>query len=295
MGFEQCHPGLNLIFFSVALYTTCTFDHPVFLAISLLCGFIYSIKRNRVKALALNIVLLLSAAGFALYYSSYNHFGITVLDQNLIGNNITLESLAYGAVLGVKVLSFVIWFSCVYSVFSSDKVVYLFGRIAPALSLCLSILLRLVPEICSQAKRINSARRGIGRGTGQGNIIRRISNLISLISMLITRTIEMLIQTSASMKSRGSGLKGRTAYSIYRFDSRDRAYVIAVFFCMSLMLMGMLLGQTEAVYDPMIRISKPTSMSYLFYIGYFAFCMMPLGLECATEYSFYRSRKSLKS
>lgn len=40
------------------------------------------------------------AASLAVYYRSYHHFGITVLQQNCIGNNMTLEALVYGGVLG---------------------------------------------------------------------------------------------------------------------------------------------------------------------------------------------------
>ena len=90
---------------------------------------------------------------FALYYSSYHHFGITVLRQNFIGNNMTLESLVYGMVLGVSIAGVIIWFSCVHSVVSTDKVVYLFGRVSPKLSLFLAIFLRMVPRIKGEAKK----------------------------------------------------------------------------------------------------------------------------------------------
>ena len=99
MGFEKCHPAVNFIFFAGVIAGTVAFQHPIFLAISFLCAFAYSIKRNGWKALVFNLVLLPLIAGFALYYSSYHHFGVTVLEQNMIGNNMTLESLVYGCVL----------------------------------------------------------------------------------------------------------------------------------------------------------------------------------------------------
>ena len=54
------------------------------------------------------------------------------------------------------------------------------------------------------------------------------------------------------MKSRGSALRGRTAFSIYRFDNRDRAFVIALFSGIILTGMGAILGATEMFYDPVI-------------------------------------------
>lgn len=293
MGFEHCHPAVNLIYFAIVIFGMLTFQHPIFLLISFLCAFAYSVKRNKIKAVIFNLVLLPFIGAFALYYSSYTHFGVTVLEQNFIGNNITLESLVYGIVLGLIVAGVMIWFSCVYSVFSSDKVVYLFGRVSPRLSLLLSILLRMVPRIKKEAKKINMAQRGIGRGVNQGNIFVRLRNCIRIFSMLITWTIDSLTLSSESMQSRGSTLRGRKAFSIYRFDNRDRAYVIGMFACITITVMGVMLKQTDIVYDPRIIMMPITSMSYLFYMGYAVLCLMPLGLELWTEYCFRKARKGV--
>lgn len=293
MGFEKCHPAVNFIFFSAVIAGTILFQHPIFLLISFACAYFYSVKRNGRKAVVFNSILLPLAAVVALYYSSYNHFGVTVLQQNMIGNNMTLESLVYGFVLGIAVASVLIWFSCVYSVFTTDKVVYLFGKVSPRLSLFLAILLRMIPRIKKEAKRINTAQRGIGRGVNQGNLFRRIHNGIRIFSMLITWTIDSLTVASESMRSRGSSLKGRTAFSIYRFDNRDRAFVVGLFICLTVTLMAVILKQTNTLYDPRIVIPPMTTASYVFYAGYAVFCLMPLGLELWTEYRFQKARKSL--
>lgn len=293
MGFERCHPAVNFLYFAAVIMGMITFQHPIFLAISFACAFAYSIKRNHWKALLFNLVTLPLIAAFALYYSSYHHFGVTVLRQNFIGNNMTLESLVYGFVLGTVVAGVCIWFSCVYSVFTTDKVVYLFGRVSPRLSLFLAILLRMVPRIKKEARKINTAQRGIGRGVNQGNLWQRAGNCIRIFSMLITWTIESLSTASESMRSRGSSLRGRKAFSIYRFDNRDRAYVITLFTCLTVMIMGVLLKQTDILYDPRIRMNPITSMSFFFYAGYGFFCLMPLMLELWTEYRFKKARRQL--
>lgn len=293
MGFERCHPAVNFLYFSAVIMGMIAFQHPIFLSISFVCAFAYSIKRNHWKALLFNLVTLPLIAAFALYYSSYNHFGVTVLRQNFIGNNMTLESLVYGFVLGTVAAGVCIWFSCVYSVFTTDKVVYLFGKVSPSLSLFLAILLRMVPRIKKEAKKINTAQRGIGRGVNQGNLWQRMRNCFRIFSMLITWTIESLSTASESMRSRGSSLRGRKAFSIYRFDNRDRAYVITLFTCLTVMIMGVLLKQTDILYDPRIRMNPIASMSFLFYAGYGFFCLMPLMLELWTEYQFKKARRQL--
>ena len=290
MGFEKCHPVVNFIYFTTVIAGMILFQHPIFLLISFVCAFIYSIKRNGWKAVVFNAVLLPLVAAFALYYSSYNHFGVTVLQQNMIGNNMTLESLVYGFVLGFVVAGVLMWFSCIYSVFTTDKVVYLFGKVSPRLSLFLAILLRMVPRIKREAKKINTAQRGIGRGTNQGNLWQKAGNCIRIFSMLITWTIDSLTTASESMRSRGSSLRGRKAFSIYRFDNRDRVYVIGMFICLTLTMMAVLLGQTDMVYDPRIIW---TEVNPLLGMGYAVLCLMPLGLEIWTEYRFKKARKTL--
>ena len=47
MGFERCHPAVNLIYFAMVIAGTIGFQHPVFLAISFLSACAYSIWRNR--------------------------------------------------------------------------------------------------------------------------------------------------------------------------------------------------------------------------------------------------------
>ena len=288
MGFERCHPAVNLIYFAAVLVGMITFQHPVFLVISFLCAFAYSVKRNGWKAVVFNLCLLPFVVAFALYYSSYTHFGMTVLCQNMVGNNMTLESLVYGVVLGVIGAGVCMWFSSVFSVFTTDKVVYLFGKVSPRISLFLAILLRMCPRIGREAKRINMAQQGIGRGANQGNLWQRFRNSLRIFSMLITWTIDSLTIASESMRSRGSSLRGRKAFSIYRFDNRDRLFVIGLFLCLTLTMMAILLGQTDMVYDPKIIW---THVSPLFCVGYGVLCLMPLGLELWTEYRFQKARR----
>ena len=102
MGFESCHPAVNFLFFAAVIYGSVAFQHPVFLAISCLCAFAFSMKRNGKRAVIFNLCLLPLVVCFALYYSSYHHFGVTVLKQNFIGNNLTVESFVYGMVTGLR-------------------------------------------------------------------------------------------------------------------------------------------------------------------------------------------------
>lgn len=289
MGFEACHPAVNFIFFAAAIYGAVSFKHPVFLAIAYVCAFAYSVKRRGRGAVGFNLCLLPLVLAFALYYSSYHHFGVTVLRKNFINNNITLESFVYGLVIGLRFATLCMWLEAMFRVVSSDKVVYLFGKVSPLLALFLTILLRLIPRIGNEARRINLAQKGIGRGSNQGSIFRRFINCLRIFSMLITWMISALALESDSMRSRGSLLRGRTAFSIYRFDNRDRAFVIALFSCITMTAMGVILGASKMWYNPRIIWRPLNAIGVLTSIGYLTLCMMPMGLELWTEYRFRKA------
>lgn len=290
MGFEACHPAVNFIFFASVLWGSVYFQHPVFLAIAWLCAFAYSVRRAGRKAVVFNLCLLPLIVVFALYYSTYHHFGVTVLRKNFIDNNMTLESLVYGLVIGLRFAAVCMWLEALFSVVSSDKVIYLFGKVSPRLSLFLTILLRFLPRLSREAGRINLARRGVGRGAGQGNPFRRLMNCLEIFSMLITWMISALALESDSMRSRGSLLRGRTAFSIYRFDNRDRAFVISLFTCITLTLMGVILGSGIMWYNPRIVWRPLNAIGILTAAGYLTLCLMPLGLELWTDYRFRKAR-----
>lgn len=286
MRFSSYHPALNFIFFAAVITAAAVFNQPVFLAIGYFCAFIYSVKLNGRRAVFFNLALLLLAILFALYYASYNHFGVTVLGVNFIGNSLTLESLVTGVVIGIRAAAVLMWGSCVNAVVSSDKIVYLLGRISPRISLFLSILLRMVPRIKAQARRVDIAQQAIGRGISQGSLLQRGRSVFRLFSILITWIMEYMIEVSNSMRCRGYTLRGRTAFSIYRFDHRDRGFVLTVFACISIVLMGVLLDQTQILYNPEILLNRITPLSGVFYAAYTLLCLLPLLVQNAGERRF---------
>lgn len=288
MRFDSYHPTINLIYFASVILFAIWFDHPVFLAISYAAAFLYSVKLNGMRGLIFDLCLIPLILIYAGFYAYYNHFGVTPLRQNFIGNSITVEALVYGLALGITAAAVIMWLSCLFAVFSADKVVYLFGKVSPKLSLFLSILLRSVPRIKERARRIHVSQRGIGRGVKDGSVPARLINSIRLVSILITWTLENFVESARSMKCRGYSLKGRTAFSIYRFDNRDRSVVMAIFFCLTLVVMAVAFDQTFIYYDPEIIMNRITPASAVFYLAYAALLLMPLGLQLVGEWRFSR-------
>ena len=105
-------------------------------------------------------------------------------------------------------------------------------------------------------------------------------------SILLTWLTEGIVTTSDSMRCRGCSLRGRTAYSLYRFDGRDRAFVIELCALMSVLLMAVLLDQTMIRFKPQVVMMPITPMSFLFYMAWTALCLLPPALEIIGAYRF---------
>ena len=65
--------------------------------------------------------------------------------------------------------------------------------------------------------------------------------------------MENAIETADSMKSRGFGLKGRTAYSIYKFDRRDLIVLIIVSLLGVMVSVAVIAGVIDFYYFPLIK------------------------------------------
>lgn len=288
MKFENYHPGINFIYFLFSMIFILYFNHPVYVAIAFLSAFAYSIKLNGKREVIFNFILVLFIVIYCLWYAYYNHFGVTNIRKNFIGNNITAEALFYGLVRGTKAAAFIMNFACMLAVFTTDKVIYLAGRLFPRLSLFISIFLRSFSRIRKKHAAVNISREGIGLGKGQSTVIGGIRNRLRILSGIITWTLEDYIESSMSMKCRGYTLKRRTSFSIYRFDNRDRSLVIMLFTGITLTFMAAYLNQTNILYDPEIIMYRPKGWSYIFYLCYAGFCLLPMGVELLNEIKYKR-------
>ena len=172
-----------------------------------------------------------------------------------------------------------LWFSSYNEVMTSDKFVYLFGRVIPALSLVLSMALRFIPKFKAQMQVVSEAQACIGRDTKNGSVFRRVGNAIKIFSIMVTWSLENAIETADSMRSRGYGLPGRTAFSIYRFDDRDKAALAWLIFCGAYILSGWLAGGMYFRYYPTVKTALWTPLTISFMCVYLALVLTPVILD----------------
>ena len=275
--FSGYHPVVNMLYFTMVIIFAMFFTHPVCLIISFVCAFIYSIYLNGKKALKFNLVFILPMLIItALLNPLFNHQGITILTYLPDGNPLTLESVIYGIAAAFMLITVISWFSCFNKIMTSDKFVYLFGWFIPALSLVLSMTLRLVPRFQAQIKIISNAQKCVGRDASNGSLLQKMKHGIKILSIMVTWALENAIETADSMRSRGYGLPGRTTFSIFKFQKRDFYALFYIFICVLYIFIGSFTGGLYFIYFPAINgaLSEPYTFTLLF--AYFALCIMPL-------------------
>ncbi|BBI35463.1 energy-coupling factor transporter transmembrane component T [Cohnella abietis] len=276
-SFSTFHPIVNFVYFVAVLLFSMIFMHPAFQAIALISAVAYSVMLKGKRAIKFNLLymvplLLLMAA----MNPAFNHAGVTILFYLKSGNPITLESILYGVAAAFMFVTIIIWFSCYNVVMTSDKFIYIFGKILPALSLIFSMVLRFVPRYIAQIKVISNAQKCIGRDVSQGNILKRARNGITILSIMTTWALENAIETADSMKSRGYGLPKRTSFSIFRLDSRDKIVLTIMIGLMVIVLLGAAWGENTIRFFPSIKMIEITPFSVAVYIAYFVLCMIPV-------------------
>ncbi len=283
-AFSGYHPLVNFLYFAFIFLFSMVFMHPICLGVSLISSFIYSIYLRGKKAAKFNFAFLLPMLLItALVNPAFNHEGATILTYFHTGNPLTFESMIYGVAAATMLASVVCWFSCYNEIMTSDKFVYLFGRIIPAMSLILSMSLRFVPRLKHQIKVVSDAQRCIGRDVSNGSILSRARHGITILSIVITWALENAIETADSMKSRGYGLPGRTAFSIYRFDARDKNAITAILILGAYVLLGGIAGGLKWRYFPTIKGRMGEFYTISLYLAYVALCLVPVIVDRKEE------------
>lgn len=277
-SFETYHPVVLFIFFVAVIGMTMFFMHPIYLVITLFA------------AICLNITIrserfwqdwkLYGPLFFimAIINPLISHNGQLVLIY-VNGNAITVEAIIYGVAMAVMIIAMMIWFSSYNEVMTSDKFLYLFGKVSPALALTISISMRLVPRFTHQLKQITGAQKTIGMDYSTGSLCHRVKCIVRILSILITWALDNAIDTADSMKARGYGVKKRSTFSIFIFENRDKQLLIVMGILIGINLGAVFYGATTFYFYPTFSKVSLDIHTLLLYSSYFLLLMIPIIIE----------------
>ena len=220
----------------------------------------------------------------------FSHNGVTPLFF-LNGNPVTLEALLYGVHMAVTLAAVVLWFHCLNQVLTEDKLLFLFGKVSPKIALLLSTALRFVPLLKGQASKIRQSQKAMGLYASE-SFVDRFRGTVRVYSALLTWAFEHAIDTGASMKGRGYGLKGRSHYSLFRFQKRDAGFLLLIVVLYMVILGAMTAGSLEFAFYPAISATPVTLGLSLALAAFLILCLLPFILDVKEElwWKYYRSK-----
>ena len=180
---------------ALAMFGIC----PSCVSVSLAGGLLFLLLTQGVRAalakLRWQLPLLLL---ICLINPLYSAMGSTLLCK--VGPfRVYAESLAYGAVMGALLVSALLWFEAAASVVGQDEVMELGGTLLPSVTLAVSMVMRLVPQLVRRARDARTvAEVTVGRRHGMNEALR-------ILGVLLAWSLEDSVERSDSMRARGWG------------------------------------------------------------------------------------------
>ncbi len=258
--FASFHPIVLFVYYIIVLAFSMLTLHPVPIVVSMTGAFVFYAVTHKVRvtlseAFFYLIVFILLSITNPLFV----HNGETILFF-MNDHPITLEAVFYGMAMAGMLIAVLYWCKCYNLVLTSDKFLYLFGKAIPKLSLVLSMALRFIPLFKKHAEDIKRVQKTMGMYAGTGFVDKLLYSL-RIFDGLVGWSLENAIDTADSMKARGYGLKGRSNFSIFRFEKKDGILLILIGIFAVIVLSGFLTGTYFFYYYPVTgRIINSTEL-----------------------------------
>ena len=285
--FSDCHPIVNFIFYAGAIGLGMCFSHPLFLLCSLgLSTSYYWILRKTIGRYLFRMLLIFAA--ISLINPIFSIYGDTILFTYLKSRPYTFEALCYGCSIGAVFVTIMTWFVSYNEVMTSDKFLYCFGKLAPAVSIILTMVFRLVPSFQKKAEQIANARRCIGMSVENGTKNEKIEHGMTIVSALTSWALEGGVVMADSMRSRGFGSGKRTSFSIYKFKKSDGILLGIMSFFIILIIICAWKGGMCVEFFPIISMTNlKNTWTILGGCSYFMFLAIPTVLHILEEITWH--------
>lgn len=257
---EKTHPLTGLLYLISVMGVTIFTRNPLLIGISLLGAAVLLILCGKGRLLLWSVPAVLICA---ITNPIFSHRGETVLF--FVGDHsITLEALIYGAIFGGMLAAVCGWSILAARFVTSDKYVWLFGRVLPVSGLVLSCTMRFVPLFI---------RRTASFSASQG--AESLTERLTAFSSSLGYSAEQAMISADSMKARGYGCTKRTSYSRYNFGAREglQLLIVAVLAASAATLMICGTGRFECY--PRLSDISSSPADIALYTAYGMLCLLP--------------------
>lgn len=273
-GFTSYHPVVLFLYYVLAVCFSMFSMHPVIILSSIFGAFLFFGALNgRKKLISELIFFCLLFVLVAMTNPLFVHNGETILFF-MNDNPITLEAMIYGVSASGMIVGVMVWCRCYSQILTTDKFLYLFGKLIPKLGLVLTMAFRFLPLFKRQIQKIHQTQKTMGL-YATDSIPDRIGGGIRVFDSLIGWSMENSLDTADAMKARGYGLKGRSNFSLFQFSKRDGILLGSLIGNAVILLVGFLSGTYEFFYYPYLAEIKMDVLSVIQYLAILFFFCVP--------------------
>lgn len=286
------HPAVLAVYFLTLLVVLIFNTNPVITGIGVLggAGFLFMLRGSAgfVRTLAGYLVLCMI---IAFTNPLFVHAGVTPLFF-INGKPVTLEAFVYGLTAGAALVSVMLWCQCLGRVVTTDKLLYLLGRTIPQTALLLTMSLRFLPLFLRQRKKIADAQKGMGICV-EDSLMQRMRAGMRIFSALTGWAMENAMDTACSMKARGYGMKGRTNFSLFRFEKRDVAVLLLTVLLSAVTIAGIGNGTVSFDCYPAVTCIPSGKGAVIVYGAFLIQAFLPFAMElwASIRWNYDRSHK----
>lgn len=282
-SFYGYHPIVNFVYFVFVIAISMTVMNPIFLICSYITSFAYSIILKGIKAIKFNLFTSVCMLIFCpIFNMLFVHSGKTILFY-MYENAITVEAIIYGVAMGLMLSSVLMWFSCYQVIMTSDKFIYLFGRIAPTIALTISMIFRFIPLIKKRFDEITQGQKCMGRDLKSGSLFSRIHQAAREVSILIAWSLEGAIETSDSMEARGYGIFGRSSFNLFRFSKSDVKLTLIILVLGIMAVAGCAMHKCDIFYYPELYVPVWDIYSCITSVVFVVLILVPVVIDFGGE------------
>ncbi len=230
---QTLHPSAALVYLGVLFLLTLFFTHPlyllaIFLALGLVAWAAEALDAwETCLKVGLGMVVLIMLinplavrAGTSIIWSGPE---VPVLGRLTI----SLESICYGAAMGLRLLNVISVF-CLYNcLVHPDRALGIFSRFAPKSALIISLATRMLPTLARELSEIKEAQQTRGVDFGSGSWRERLKRYSTIFNVLLFTSMEGSLQVAEAMHARALGSGPRTCYQREPFRPRDAICLFA--------------------------------------------------------------------
>lgn len=286
---REMHPTVLLFWFlSVIVLSVFTID-PVLQALSVFGALSLSASLGTLKSSSIKlycIMFLLTSFSNPIF----THEGATpILFIN--GTPITLEATVYGVLLAAMLVGVMAWCSAFGELLTSEKILYLFGKIMPKTALVMSAVIRFIPMLLRRY-RLVSALQAVSGGNNDQKYMSRVKTALSSFNAVLMWSLEASVDTVNSMKARGYGVRERTSYHRFCLLKSDVSALVLCLLLTAAAVTGIACGYIGfSCYPTLTEISIPPKGA-LCYLAYALLAIAPTAIELKERirWKYYRSK-----